>query len=194
MIHDFGDYNIEDSEIGLTGVRKTGGKDIKRPNKENIEKNNSNENKMKFNKIKFKNIPPNIIKKESNENISSTPSNEDKKGENKKPQEFKAFKGKGFLVSYVNTQDLKVDKNVTSKVDRRKPICKINIRLFNGEVVCEDFNLTQTVQDIKNFVSKKSGSEKFILLEGFPPKPLEDVNKTIKELNLAGSTLTQRIK
>lgn len=35
------------------------------------------------------------------------------------------------------------------------PTCKVNVRLFNGEVVSEDFNLNQTLQDVINFVKKK---------------------------------------
>ena len=64
------------------------------------------------------------------------------------------FIGAGKSLSSVNTQGLHVDKNVTSNVDKSKPTCKVNIRLFNGEVVSEDFNLTQTFQDVINFLKK----------------------------------------
>ena len=103
------------------------------------------------------------------------------------------FTGLGKSISSVNTQGLKVDKNVTSNVDRSKPTCKVNIRLFNGEVASEDFNLNQTLRDVFNFVKRKSGSNNFALLDGFPPRPLTDYNKTIQELHLEGSLLTQRI-
>ena len=111
----------------------------------------------------------------------------------KEEKKFHAFTGMGKSVSSVNTEGLHVDKNATSNADRTKPTCKVNIRLFNGEVVNEDFNLTQTLQDVINFVQKKSGSNNFSLLDGFPPRPLTDYNKTIKELHLEGSLLTQRI-
>ena len=96
-------------------------------------------------------------------------------------------------ISSVSTQGLHVDKNATSNVDKSKPTCKVNIRLFNGEVVSEDFNLTQTLQDVINFVRKKSGSNNFSLLDGFPPRPITTYNKTIQELHLEGSLLTQKI-
>ena len=85
------------------------------------------------------------------------------------------------------------NKNATTNVDRTRPTCKVNIRLFNGEVVSEDFNLNQTLQDVINFVRRKSGSNNFSRLDGFPPRPLTDYKKTIQELHLEGSLLTQRI-
>lgn len=107
---------------------------------------------------------------------------------------FHAFTGKGRTVSQVNTNGLKVNKYVVNKPDKNKPVCKIDIRLFNGVVVSANFNLSQTVRDIKNFVEKKSGCHNFSLLEGFPPKALTDLKKTIEELNLKGCMLTQKVK
>ena len=122
---------------------------------------------------------------------------DDHKSENYEPpkeeKKFQAFKGLGQSISEVHTEGLHGDKNASSNVDRSKPLCKINVRLFNGEVVNEDFNLNQTLQDIINFVKKKSGSDNFSLLDGFPPRPLNDFNKTIQELHLEGTLLTQRI-
>ena len=111
----------------------------------------------------------------------------------KEEKKFQAFTGLGKSISSVNTEGLHVNKNATSNVDRSRPTCKVNIRLFNGEVVSEDFNLTQTLQDVINFVKKKSGSNNFSLLDGFPPRPLTTYNKTIQELHLEGSLLTQKI-
>ena len=108
-------------------------------------------------------------------------------------KKFQAFSGIGQSVSCVSTEGLYVYKNVSSNVNYLRPTCKINIRLFNGIIVNEDFNYCQTLRDIINYVEKKSGSNNFSLLDGFPPKPLTDYNKTIKELHLEGSILTQRI-
>jgi UBX domain-containing protein 1 len=109
------------------------------------------------------------------------------------PKTFHAFTGQGQSLSSVNTQGLHVDESVSTIVDKSKPTCKINIRLFDGEIACEEFNLCQTLQDVINFVEKKSGSKKFSLLDGFPPRPLSEFNKTIQELHLEGSLLTQKI-
>lgn len=111
----------------------------------------------------------------------------------KEEKKFQAFTGLGKSISSVNTEGLHVNKNASSNVDRSKPTCKVNIRLFNGEVVSEDFNLSQTLQDVINFVKKKSGSNNFSLLDGFPPRPITSINKTIQELHLEGSLLTQKI-
>ncbi len=111
----------------------------------------------------------------------------------KEEKKFQAFTGLGKSISSVNTEGLHVNKNASSNVDRSKPTCKVNIRLFNGEVVSEDFNLSQTLQDVINFVKKKSGSNNFSLLDGFPPRPITSYNKTIQELHLEGSLLTQKI-
>ena len=40
---------------------------------------------------------------------------------------------------------------------------------------------------------KKSGSNSFSLLDGFPSGPITSYNKTIQELHLEGSLLTQKI-
>ena len=108
-------------------------------------------------------------------------------------KKFHAFSGVGKSVSSVNTKGLHVKKNVSSHFDKKKPVCKVNIRLFNGEVISEDFNLCQTLKDIIEFVKKKSGSTDFELVDGFPPKPLTEYHKTIQELNIEGSLLTQKI-
>ena len=70
----------------------------------------------------------------------------------------------------------------------------INIRLYNGEIIKAKFNYSQTLKDIYYQVSQLSGINKFYLLDGFPPKPLLKLDKTIWELNLENSVLTQIIK
>ena len=116
---------------------------------------------------------------------------EEKKEEEKK---FIAFTGEGKLIGNVNTEGLQVNKNVKNVVDRYSPVCTINIRLFNGEVVKSEFNYTQTLRDIYYYVSNVSGSKNFHLLEGFPPKALREYKKTIQELHLENTTLTQKLE
>ena len=139
-------------------------------------------------------IPNELVKKGLNELGLEV---DDHKDENYEPpkeeKKFHAFTGEGKSLSSVNTQGLYVEKNVSSCVDRSRPTCKVNIRLFNVEVVIEDFNLNQTLRDVFDFVRRKSGSNNFSLLDGFPPRPLTAFNQTIQELHLEGSLLTQRI-
>ena len=110
------------------------------------------------------------------------------------PKKFQAFKGRGKALSMVKTQGLKVNKFIQNKPDKKKEIIKIDIRLFNGEVISTNFNSSQTVRDIKNFVEKKTGSHNFSLVEGFPPKVLNSLNATIEQLNLKNCLITQKLK
>ena len=57
---------------------------------------------------------------------------------------FKAFKGRGKAVSMVKTEGLKINKFVQNKTNKNKEIIKINIRLFNGNVITANFNSDQT--------------------------------------------------
>ena len=116
--------------------------------------------------------------------------------EEKNDHQFKAFTGSGKQVGSIilnRLSQLKVDKCVKPQVNMMYPVCKISIRLFNGEIVNADFNLMSTLRDIYVYVIKVSKCNNFTLLEGFPPRPLIDLNKSIWELNLQNSTLTQRI-
>ena len=104
------------------------------------------------------------------------------------------FKGRGKRIGKIsNTIGLKVNKKAIFKIDKNKPSCKINIRLFNGEVICKEFNLSNTLKDIFNYIEKVSGSKNFSLLEGFPPKIIKQFDKSIEDLKLQESTLTQKI-
>lgn len=107
---------------------------------------------------------------------------------------FKAFKGRGKAVSVVKTEGLKINKFVQNKTNKNKEIIKINIRLFNGNVIAANFNSDQTLRDIKNFVEKKTECHNFSLVEGFPPKVLNNFTATIEQLNIKNSLITQKLK
>lgn len=136
---------------------------------------------------KIQKIP--IEKKMMNRQNLSEPKS-DKKLEKKK---FTAFSGIGKTIRNINSYGLTVNKELKNYVDIFQPICTINIRLFNGEIIKCDFNYTQTLRDIYYHVRNISGSNNFYLLDGFPPKPLIEYDRTIYELRLQNSLLTQRI-
>ena len=174
------------------------GKKKKANPRKNKEQNDNNENvkRIKIYKKGALYEGKNIKDKESKDNIQEVEIDDEEykpEEEEKEEKEFKAFSGMGIKISDIKIKGLKIDKNYKLQIDRQKPFCKINIRLFNGEIANEDFNITQTLQDIINYVKIKSGSNNFSLLDGFPPKPLTQMNKTIEELHLEGSILTQRI-
>ena len=115
------------------------------------------------------------------------------KDKEKKDKKFTAFSGTGQLVRNVSTTGLHVNKSLKNIVDIYQPVCNVSIRLFNGEVVKAQFNYSQTLRDIYLYVRRISGSVKFHLLDGFPPKLLRDYDRTIYELRLQNSLLTQKI-
>ena len=91
----------------------------------------------------------------------------------------------------VNKRVEKFDENV---VDLNKPHCFISVRMYNGTVIRTEFNSDKKLRDVYSFVKKmgKSNIIDFILLDGFPPKPLTEFDKTIKELGIENSMLTQK--
>lgn len=92
------------------------------------------------------------------------------------------------------SQGLEINKDVEFYVDKSKPTTRLNIRLHNGETLTQEFNLSNTVDDIFVFVTQAAPvNGSFQLVEGFPPKPLSEFGKTIEELKLQGTTLTQRL-
>ena len=113
--------------------------------------------------------------------------------EEKEVKKFVAFEGEGFLIDNVNVEGLHVNKDIKNSINKSLPICNFNIRLFNGEIIKCEFNYNKTLRDVYAYVKKLSGSNNFILLEGFPPRPLNQLNKSLKELNLENTTLTQKI-
>jgi hypothetical protein len=131
-----------------------------------------------------------MAKKAKNKNPQEK---EEVKKEEEKKKKFTAFAGSGKFVGFFDAEGLNIDKDVKNVVDAYSPVCSLSIRLFNGEIVKCDFNYTQTVRDIYNYVGRISNSSNFTLLDGFPPIPLNDFNKTIGEMKLQNSILTQRI-
>ena len=131
-------------------------------------------------------------KKKEQKNKQNEKEEKDEK-EEKEEKKFVAFGGEGFLVSNVNVDGLYVKKDLKKTINQRIPVYHFNIRLFNGEIIKCEFNQTHTLKDVYIYVKEISGSNNFVLLEGFPPRPLDQYNKTIKELKLENTTLTQKI-
>ena len=127
------------------------------------------------------------VHKDEIERFSFSPS----KKRSTKP--FIPFGGKGRMLANSNIGSFHVDKRVKNFVDFLCPTCNINIILFNGEIIEDKFNFFQTLRDIYLFVRRVTGSNNFVLLNGVPPKPLNDYEKTIEELDLENTFLTQKI-
>ena len=154
------------------------------------EDNKSRYNRKNFQTFEnFKNLE--VLKEEEKkkDKKQKTKNNNDKEDEKKEEdkKKFTAFTGSGKVVGYANIIGLNVNKDVKNIVDIYRPVCKISIRLFNGEIIKADFNYTQTLRDIYFYVGKISGSNNFTLLDGFPPRTLTGYNRTIGELKIENS-------
>ena len=149
-----------------------------------VEKRTNGQEKQK----KEKNFVDFLEFKKENDNKKKN-----QKEETEEKKKFKPFSGFGQLMGNINTDGLYVNKAVNTLANLYEPICHINIRLFNGEIIKAPFNYGQTVGDIYIYVRKVSGSDNFVLLEGFPPKEITSYGRAIYELGLQNTVITQKI-
>lgn len=69
----------------------------------------------------------------------------------------------------------------------------LQVKLLNGKTEKVTLNPLHTVRDLQAKVLSFKGTDKaFVLVAGFPPKPLSDPGMTIAAAGLAGSAVTQR--
>ena len=157
------------------------------------------DNKHKAQKIQKRNNSHQKDKKENNFvdfldfKKETDKKKKEKKEEKEEKKKFKPFSGFGQIIGNINMEGLYVNKEVKTSANFYSPICYINIRLFNGEVIKAPFNYGQTVGDIYIYVKRVSGSDNFVLLEGFPPKEITSYGRAIYELGLQNSVITQKI-
>lgn len=79
-------------------------------------------------------------------------------------------------------------------MNNNQPTTRINLRLYTGDTITQEFNLTHTIADIRTFINRAAPvNGTFDILSGFPPKALTDEFRTIKDAKLEGTTLTQRL-
>ena len=143
-------------------------------------------------------VDPNTAKKTSN-NIT------DMKRLNKKISNNKMNQiGHNRPIQYVSKEEKTIIKKVVvnkreemleeNVVDLSRPHCYISVRMYNGTVIRTEFNTDKKLRDVYSFVKKmeKNRIIDFVLLDGFPPKPLLEFDKTIKELGIENSMLTQK--
>lgn len=150
------------------------------------------ENRLKSDFNRHTSSVPKEKKSDDNKFINFLDLKKNEPHDNKK-NKFTAFSGAGTIIGYVNTEGLHVNNQIKNYVDYLMPICIISIRLFNGEIIKAQFNYSQSLRDVYLYVRRISGSNNFILLDGFPPRPLYDYGRTIGELGLQNTVLTQKI-
>lgn len=83
------------------------------------------------------------------------------------------------------------------KVNETEPTTMISIRLTDGSRVSSRFNLSHTVQDIRQFIvtsRPQYSGRNFILLTTFPNKELANPADTIQQAGLQNAAILQRLK
>ncbi|RHY51827.1 hypothetical protein DYB38_005640 [Aphanomyces astaci] len=114
-----------------------------------------------------------------------------------KPQ-YEAFAGAGQSMgaSAVDASAIvrDVDTSATLKpVDTTQPTTVVQIRLANGSRVRETLNTTHTVQDLHAILRREgAATQSYVLLAGFPPKPITDMQATLEAAGLLGAAITQK--
>ena len=190
---DFPNNNPEQNNISSNIENKN---NIKKTDRQasSVPKKDSRKNFETFHNFKRQElIKEEEEKKKKNKKTNVNKEKTEKDSEKKEEKKFKAFEGTGQVIGNVNIEGLNVQTDLKHSINVFKPVCSINIRLFNGEIVKGDFNYTNTLRDVYFYVRKISGSNNFHLLDGFPPKALRDYDKTIGQLKLENTTLTQKL-
>jgi hypothetical protein len=144
-------------------------------------------------------------KKDGEEKIKNVPkvSKKSEKIANNKTNKIGHNRPVQYVSKEEKKEEVKITKTVVNKrveeseeilVDLNKPHCSISVRMYNGDVIKTEMNCDKKLRDIYSLV-KKFGNNRiidFVLLDGFPPKPLIEFDKTIKELGIENSMLTQK--
>ncbi|KAF0931377.1 hypothetical protein E2562_004515 [Oryza meyeriana var. granulata] len=86
-------------------------------------------------------------------------------------------------------------KTVTITVDDSLPSTSLQIRFVDGSRMVARFNTSHTIADVRAFIdtTRPGEASDYTLQAGFPPKPLDDMTKTIEEAGVANSVLIQKV-
>lgn len=124
---------------------------------------------------------------------------EDKRGEEYVPPAYIAYGGSGQSVGASSSAPASAvvrggsASASSAAVDESQPTTKIQYRLANGKKATATFNLHHTVADVQaHALTLHPSLESFVLLAGFPPKPLENPNQTLEEAGLKNTAVTQK--
>jgi UBX domain-containing protein 1 len=132
----------------------------------------------------------------------------------KRVPRFKAFQGSGNTLgspapptteeasaaapkSSENPAEDEAKANSNLNVAQDQPTTMISIRLANGNRLSARFNLTHTVQDIRQFIGTarpEYSIQNYTLLTTFPNKELVNPGDTIAQAGLQNAAILQRLK
>lgn len=84
------------------------------------------------------------------------------------------------------------EKYSESDVDESKPVTSIQIRLPDGTRLVGRFNVDAKVSKVHAFVAAQRPSlpAGFRMLESFPPRPIENYDKSVEEAGLVNASLS----
>lgn len=117
-----------------------------------------------------------------------------------KPKPVNYFEGKGYSLD--NEPESKTTNYIVSGqdveyvLDESKPKTSIQIRLHDGKKVVGKFNLDHTVKHLCSWIEKTQNlppNTKYELMHSFPPKPITNLDLTIKEAGLSGESIVQKL-
>ena len=117
--------------------------------------------------------------------------------EEKSSQFFTAsFSGEGNVLEQANSSASEpINMNMDGPAyDPAQPTCMINVRFHNGQTKKITMNTESPVSLLHEFLMVAAPVDgSYQLIAGFPPKPIEDPNQTIKQAGLNGGVVTQRL-
>lgn len=122
----------------------------------------------------------------------------------------KAFTGKGHMLGSPSpaTVGMTIPTDIADQtanesqakqklnLDESKPVTTLQIRLADGSSVKVQFNLTHTINDLRQYIitmRPQYAMREFSLLTMYPTKELTE-DKTIEEAGLQNTTIIQRLK
>lgn len=117
------------------------------------------------------------------------------------PSSFSSFTGEGQSLgtsSTTATGGVITPSTTTNEqpppLDESSPKTMIQVRLLNGKRLRITINKSSTIATLVQHVnvSGDAGTDPYVLSAGFPPKILDDLNRTIEECGLAGSQVIQK--
>eukprot|EP00826_Nyctotherus_ovalis_P056120 TRINITY_DN751_c0_g2_i2.p1 TRINITY_DN751_c0_g2~~TRINITY_DN751_c0_g2_i2.p1 ORF type:complete len:157 (+),score=53.86 TRINITY_DN751_c0_g2_i2:370-840(+) len=120
---------------------------------------------------------------------------EEKKEDKKAEKKVQAFAGKGVALSSVKSITMEVNEIPPPKVDKKKEVTKVNVRLHTGKTINIEVNVDMKVRVIYDYVAKVAPVKGiFNLMEsGFPPKKIENLSQTVGQAGLKSSTIIQKL-
>lgn len=112
---------------------------------------------------------------------------------------YTAFGGEGQTMGGGQALDgiiVGADESAMEKpdVNTDAPTTVLQIRLHNGTRLRETLNLSHTVQDLQTIIRLAgAGAQPYVLMAGYPPKPITDMAQSIEAAGLKGAAITQKL-